>query len=126
MLKVEFMIQSRRINHLNDVKYRIRLGEDVTAEEITGALAVEKEKKRLAEEAERKRLEREAKGAKKIPDSGEFFSLPSLVDFIWEATFELTLYLTVWINLVDESWLVGTTFSDSTGSSSKSRSRKKK
>lgn len=62
-----------------EIVARIRLGEEVTAEEITEAIEVEKEKARLIEEAEKKRLEREAQGKKKIPDT------------------------------VDESWLEGTT-----------------
>lgn len=55
------------------------MGEEVTAEEITEAIEVEKEKKRILDEAEAKRLAREAAGKKKIPDT------------------------------VDESWLEGTT-----------------
>lgn len=72
-----FLTGSQRVKLPLHIAMRIKLGEEVTAEEITEAL----EEQRLQEEAEeRKRLakeEREKAGLKKIPDSVDEDWLPA-------------------------------------------------
>jgi hypothetical protein len=62
-----FLTGSKQVRLPVEIAARIRLGEEVTAEEITEALRVQKEIEEEEARREKERLEREQRGIKRVP-----------------------------------------------------------